>query len=257
MSVIKIEDRENGVRLLVLQRAKANAFDLELMLALSEAFQEGIRSSAVRSFVVTGSGKFFSAGLDLQALFQAQAQGGEAQKQFTEAMHHAFMDVWTCPKPTVAAVNGHAIAAGYLVAAACDFRYVCENQSQFGLNELVFGAGFPPIAIEIGRYIMGSRFPQAILSAQLFNWKTGLENGSFHQSFFSEGLLVQAACEYAAKLGKRPQEAYAHVKAQLLAPHLQRVLEEPDAHRQKTAAIYASPESMTAISAYIKSIVGG
>ena len=251
MSVVKIEDLSNGVRVVTLNRPKPNAFDIDLMVSVSEAMCEAAERSEIRAVVLTGEGDFFSAGLDFKAMMQAQGGGEAGAKRFSEAMEKAFIDVWTCPRPTVAAINGHAIAAGFLIAIGADFRFVYEGSGQYGLNEVLFGAGFPPIAIEMGRYVMGHNLHQAILTGQLFDWKGGLENKSFDQSFPSKEALMSAAIEKAAWLGTIPKEAYAHIKEQLIAPYLQQVLAEPEEHKKKTASIFTTQESSQAMMKYM------
>lgn len=247
MSVLRREERSGGVLLLTLDRPKANVFNEELMTALSGAMREAARDRAVRAVVISGEGRIFSAGLDFNAMMATVMEGDQGRARFGGAMQQTFIDVWTCPRPTVAAVNGHAIAAGYLIAAACDFRYVVEGPGDYGLNEVSFGAGFPPIAVEIGRYVMGPALPQAILGGRLFDWREGMENGSFTHSVPSADELLDAALAHAERLGRHPQEAYAHVKAQLIDPHLRRVRDETEAHKQKTADVFKTAESARAL----------
>ncbi len=256
MAALLIDDMPGGVRCLTLSRPRANAFDPALMLCLSDAMEQIAADKNVRAVVVTGAGDYFSNGLDFSALLETLGKDMAGLKRFSDAMKKAFLGVWTCPRPTVAAVNGPAIAAGFLVAAACDFRYVLEGVEKFGLNELAFGAGFPPIAIEIGRYALGRALPPAILGALLFSWEEGLKNGSFHKSFFSQEQLLKCAYEKAARLGKMPQEAYAHVKAQVLLPFLKRVMEQTPEHEKKTFAMYSTDESARAITEHIARITG-
>ena len=254
MSVLLTEDLAGGVRLVTLNRPKMHVFNIELMETLSSTVKAAEGDPNVRSILIRGAGPVFSAGLDFMAMMQAQGESPEQAQRFGNSMRQAFIDVWTCPKPTIAAVTGHAIAAGYFVAIACDFRYVVEGTGRYGINELSFGAGFPPIAVEIGRYVLQQHMPKAIQSAELFDWQEGLRNGTFHASFTSEELTLAAATEQAAKIGAMPREAYAHVKAQLLAPYLERVVNESDASKAQTAAVYNSEETLQAIIKYVSNI---
>jgi len=245
MAVLLHETLAGGVRLLTLNRPKQNPFDAELGDALSAAVKEAEGDPAVRALVLRGTGAVFSAGLDFKALMQSQMQAGG--EHFGTATSQALADVWTCPKPTVAAVTGHAIAFGFFAAVACDFRYVLEGPGKYGMNELSFGAGFPLLSIEIGRFALQRHMATAILSAELFDWREGLRNGTFHASFASEEQLMAAAVSRAAQIGAMPREAYAHVKEQLLRPYVERWKAETPAQQQVTAAIYRSDESMQAL----------
>lgn len=252
MSVLLTENFAGGVRLLTLHRPRMNVFNIELMQALSRAVKEAETDVTVRAVVIRGAGSVFSAGLDFQALITARAAGQTGP--FGEAMHQCFLDIWSCPKPTVASVTGHAIAAGFFVAAACDFRHVVEGPGQYGINELLFGAGFPPIAVEIGRWALQRNMAYAIQSAELFDWREGLRNGSFHASHADEDQTLAAALGRAATVGAMPQAAYAHVKAQLLAPYVQRVLGQTPALRERTAAIFENEETVHSMLKYVTGI---
>jgi enoyl-CoA hydratase len=251
MSVLLSEMLPGGVRLLTLNRPKANVFDIELMESLSAAVKDAEKDNAVRALLLRGTGSIFSAGLDFKAMVQARSESDAQSARFGNSMSQAFLDVWQCPKPTVAALTGHAIAAGFFVAIACDFRYVVESAGQYGMNELSFGAGFPAIAIEIGRYALQRDMPKAIQSAETFGWQEGLRNGSFHASFGNEDQLLAAAAAQAAKIGAMPREAYAHVKAQLLAPYVERVMAESAEMKQRTAEIFQSEETLQALMNYM------
>ena len=254
MSALKIEDLEEGVRLLTLNRPRVNALDLVLMGALCDAIDDAESDVNTRSVVITGAGETFSAGLDFKAMLASQMSG--ESDVFFEQAERCFSTLWRCKKPTIAAVNGHAIAGGFLILAACDLRVVKSGPGSYGLNELLFGAGFPPIAIEIGRYIMGHQFARAILTGRCFGWKEGLANGVFTHAVEPDADLIERALILARAQGKLPQPAYAHVKAQLLAPHLQCVEEESAEHRLKTREIYTSPETAQAMMRYMTKVLG-
>lgn len=254
MSLLAIEDHPGGVRLVAMDRAPVNAFDLELMLEVSRAFREADVEEGIRAVVITGSGPVFSAGLDFVAMLKVSKEGAESAVRFARTMHQTFMDVWACSCPTVAAINGSSIAAGYLIGAACDFRIVAEGPGEHGLNEIPFGAGFPAVAVEIGRSVMGPRVVQNLLSGALFDWKEGLENGSFTSSERPDALLAKAL-DMGRHLGAFPQPAYAHAKAQLIEPFVERVRAESEEQKEKTDAVFTSKETIAALMKHIQGVM--
>src|SRR5471030_2357073 len=105
-----------GIAVLTLTHGKANALDIELCEALAARFME-LRNSDAKAVVVTGQGKIFSAGVDLKRL----SEGGAAYvRKFLPALHKHYDTVFYHPKPVVAAINGHAIAGGCVLACCAD-----------------------------------------------------------------------------------------------------------------------------------------
>jgi len=112
--------------------------------AMGEAFRERLGvlalDESVRAVVLTGEGRAFSAGGDLDML-QSQADRGAAApgvawrsiRDEMSTFYRLFLTVRDLPCPTIAAINGHAVGAGFCVALGCDFRYVAEG-AKLGLN---------------------------------------------------------------------------------------------------------------------------
>src|SRR5512136_2800091 len=106
MGPVRVADHPGGVRLLTLDRPPANAEDETLISALGEALAAARTDDAVRAVVLTGQGPFFSGGFDLAAPRRDEATAHRLRDQFRDV----HLDLLACPKPTVAMVNGHAIA---------------------------------------------------------------------------------------------------------------------------------------------------
>ena len=106
------------ITVLRMDHGKANAMDVELLDGLSEALAEADASDA-QALVLTGTGRIFSAGVDL---FRVLDGGAEYLGRFLPALSRALKDLFAFPRPVVAALNGHAIAGGCILACACDHR---------------------------------------------------------------------------------------------------------------------------------------
>jgi enoyl-CoA hydratase len=138
------------VTVLHMTHGKANAMDLEFCRALSAQVQ-ACQQSAAGALVITGQGKMFSAGVDLRRLV---AGGAAYVHEFLPAMNHAFEALFAFPKPMVAAVNGHAIAGGCVIACCADYRVMARGPGRIGIPELLVGVPFPAVPLEIVRFAM-------------------------------------------------------------------------------------------------------
>ena len=142
-------ERTGEVATLRLAHGKASAMDLELCQALIEELQDAEKSDAT-AVILTGTGSIFSAGVDL---FRMTNEGSPYVERFFPALRDSLHALFTFPKPIVAAVNGHAIAGGCLLAAACDYRLM--SAGNIGVPELLVGVPFPAVAIEILKFACG------------------------------------------------------------------------------------------------------
>lgn len=122
------------VAVLTLDRPPANALTRAFFEEMTTRLEQLERDDSVRAVVLTGTGAFFSAGLDLFEVFDAPAAEFQA---FTAAFDAGFAALFGFPKPVVAAVNGHAIAGGIVLAAAADLRLLAAGTAKLGLTEVL------------------------------------------------------------------------------------------------------------------------
>jgi enoyl-CoA hydratase len=130
--MLSTEDRDDVV-VLRIEHGRVGALDVELLNALTEAV-----AAYDRAVVITGSGSSFSAGVDLRRTLDG---GRSYTEELLVALSRTFRAVFDHPRPTVAAVNGHAIAGGCVLALACDLRLM--SGGRIGLTELAVGVPFP------------------------------------------------------------------------------------------------------------------
>src|SRR3989442_2729868 len=152
-------DMQGAVAVVALERPPANALNRDFFIELG-ALIERLGAREVGSVVLTGSGRFFSAGLDL---FEIVAYDGAAWTDFTARFDAGFAGLFALTKPMVAAVNGHAIAGGAVLAACADYRFMAEGESRVGLTEIQVGVPFPSAALEPIRFSCpGPHLPQLL-----------------------------------------------------------------------------------------------
>jgi enoyl-CoA hydratase/carnithine racemase len=197
-----------------MRAGKANAIG-PAWLARMETLLDEALSAHPRALVITGYESFFSAGLDLPAL---DALGREQMSSFVMAFSRTMLRVFELPLPVVAAVNGHAIAGGCVLALQADFRVGARAEFRMGLNEVQLGIALPAVVLETLRAQVP---PQSLLpialEGRLFTPQEANALGLLHE-LVPPDRLEQRATERALELGALPPEAFAAVKRAIRAP---------------------------------------
>jgi enoyl-CoA hydratase len=219
MTVVRTDDRPGGVRVLTLDRPPANAIDDELLGDLDAAVVDAERDPSVNAIVLTGAGRFFSGGFDLKA---ERRQGGEVTRA-AERYKGANRRLFGCAKPTVAAINGHCVAGGFVFAMACDHRLAADGSYTIGVNEVAIGASWPIAAMEIMRARLPNRLlSELMLGARLYPGSEAERLGLADRMVPAAELEAEAVA-LAARVGSHPTEVYADTKQRLLGDALARI----------------------------------
>lgn len=207
----------DGVRILKLAHGKVSAIDIEFGEAIAREFADAMDAS-VKAVIVTGSGSSFSAGVDL---FRLIKEGSDYAQRFLVVLDRFLEQTLTFPKPVVAAINGHAIAGGCIIAAACDHRIMVEGNGRIGIPELAVGVPFPALPLQI----MAARLSSAALRDLVFTGRTVTVDEAKTLGLIDEkcpqGLLMDRAQEVARKLMEIPANAFALTKEAFYAPVLE------------------------------------
>jgi enoyl-CoA hydratase/carnithine racemase len=182
-----------------------NALGTPLLERLSVALTEA-RGAPL---LLTGAGDAFSAGLDLKEVASLEVHEMEIfLRRLTRVVEQLFRD----PGPTVAAVGGHAIAGGCILAAACDWRIATtEPRARIGVNEVAMGLRFPPGILEVLRYRV-PRLESAVLGSALHSPSEALALGLVDE--LSPDVMPRARAVLST-LSAHPREAYAAAKHDL------------------------------------------
>jgi enoyl-CoA hydratase len=242
---VDTRDMDGGVRILTLNRPPANAFNQELLHDLRAACEAAGRDDAVRAVVVTGNGKFFSGGIDLKVL--SAGIGTQEWNPATFASSDGVFALWTLAKPTVAMINGHAIAGGTILALACDLRIMARGPAKIGLNELALGIAPPRGAYEIGRLALTIQKMWKIgLRAELYDADTARTLGLIDE-VVDPGDLERSCVAAARRLGAYPREAYAYSKRLAQREAVQAVLNEAEEQRRVLIEVWTSAETTGAL----------
>jgi enoyl-CoA hydratase/carnithine racemase len=232
------------VRVLTLSSGSVNAQDVELLEELASAVRELARSDA-GALVVTGAGRAFSAGVDLNRVVQG---GTGYTDRLVPALSAAFEAMFSYPGPTVAAINGAAIAGGCVLACACDRRLI-GPEAQIGAAEVRVGVPFPVTALEVMRYACGIHADEVLLGGRNYRGAEAVARGLAHRVVDDE--LMDAAVAEASDLGGIPADAYRQTKTQLHAPTMARI-QAARGVDDEVRRMWGTDETLRRIAAYVE-----
>jgi enoyl-CoA hydratase len=235
------------VAILKMTHGKANAMDAALCEAMIKRLDQ-VRSSPAQALVVTGQGNIFSAGVDL---VRALDGGPDYFRHFLPPLRAMFEALFFYPKPLVAAVNGHAIAGGCVLACAADRALMTRESGRIGITELLVGVPFPVIALEIMRFAAApERFETMVLSGATFPPEAAAGLGLIDEVVPADVLMDRAiaAAEALAALGA---DAFALTKRQIRQPVRERLDKDGPLFDAAVDAIWYAPETAARIRDYV------
>jgi len=238
---------DSGIAVLSIAHGKANALDIELCEAAARCFNDLGRSDA-RAVVVTGQGRMFSAGVDLLRV----GSGGAAYvREFLPALHQLFDAAFFHPKPVVAAINGHAIAGGCVLACCADRRIMARGSGRIGVTELLVGVPFPALAFEVVRFAVPARYlPEFTYGGATYDAETAVQRGLIDEVVDADGLLEDAMA-LARELALLSPPAFAQAKKQLRQEVTERIARSGAATDKIVTDIWAAPETLGRIRDYV------
>jgi len=240
-----------GIRTLKLAHGKVGAIDIELGDALLKEMEDA-GDPSVKAVILTGSGSSFSAGVDL---FRVLRDGPEYGRRFLPVLDHFLRAALTLPKPMIAAINGHAIAGGCILAATCDHRIMSEGAARIGIPELAVGVPFPALPLQI----MSARVADGPLRDLVYTGRTVLIDEAKALGLVDEkcpsGMLMDRAMEIAERLLAIPAGAFALTKQAFYTPILERTKQLADMNARVVDA-WLQQHTYDTIRAYLEKTVG-
>lgn len=248
--MIERDDRD-GIRILRLAHGKVSALDIELGEAFVSEMADAATAS-IKAVILTGSGSSFSAGVDL---FRVVKDGPDYGRRFLPVLDALLRSALTLPKPMVAAINGHAIAGGCILAACCDHRIMVEGNGRIGVPELAVGVPFPALPLQI----MSARVADGPLRDLVFTARTVQVDEAKAMGLVDEkcpsGMLIDRAMETAERLATIPAGAFALTKASFVTPILQRT-DQLAGLNARVVDAWLQPHTYDTIRAYLERTVG-
>lgn len=235
------------IAILHMAHGKANAMNIEFCQALTARFAE-LRTAPARAVIVTGTGRIFSAGVDLPRLVEG---GVPYVREFLPALNEMLAAVFAYPKPVVASINGHAIAGGCVLACAADRRLMAKEGGRIGVTELLVGVPFPAAAMEIMRNATAPQyFEHAIFSGATFTPDDAAARGMVDEIAEPEQLPGRALSAAMALAALSP-EAFALSKRQTRQPSLERLERDGARIDDEVMKVWCAHDTLDRIRDYV------
>jgi enoyl-CoA hydratase/carnithine racemase len=214
MSFVGIE-RNEAVAIMRLSRGKVNALNEEFVDELQEKLLKLREDQDTRAIILTGQGKFFSFGFDIPEFLGYSKESFLGYLRKFSSLHSL---LFFYPKPVIAALNGHTMAGGCMLAFACDHRIMVSGKAKIALNEISFGSSVFAGSVEMLKHCVGTlAAEQILLSGAMYSAEEALNLGLVNRVVQEDELQEEAlsvARDYAAKSGP----AFASIKKLLRGP---------------------------------------
>lgn len=243
--MIELESISPGLRVLRFAHGPVSALDTRFLLAIRQTLAQTARSG--EALVLTGTGTAFSAGVDLRSYLD----GGPAYvDDFWPALSGVFSDLLHYPRPVVAAINGHAIAGGCVIACCADYRVM--SGGTIGVPEMLVGIPFPSSALAAVRLTVGPRAASLVCTGENLAPAAALAQGLVDE-VVEPAQLRDRAIARATRMAAVPPETFGHTKAALRREILDELAgpgsTQADAQAQQ---IWASPAGRGAVAAFVE-----
>lgn len=213
----------DGIMTLTLDDGARNALTIETFQELIDGFDSA--DDSVKAIVLAGREGALSAGLNLKWMASATR---EQIQELLVIFGRAIMRIWTEPRPTVCAATGHALAAGTMLAMACDHAVAAEGEFAWGLTETQIDFELPQFALLLTSHnVRRDRLEDLLLPGRKVDPATAVEAG-FADELVPADQVLDHATEAARELGALPARAYAGTKQRIRGLGAQRILEGLD-----------------------------
>ena len=213
---------EDGIAQITMDDGKANAMNWGFFKEMGKRMDQA-ESDGAKALVITGRPGFFSGGLDLKLLPTLSAsEMGDFLITFARTM----LRVFSFPVPTIAAITGHAIAGGAMLAFACDRRFALDGPYRIQMNETLIGIPLPSWMFLIARSAIPSRWRnEALLHARAYNPNEALERGILDAVAPEANSLAAQVKAATAEMLSLNLPAYAASKKNLRQEEIEHVLD--------------------------------
>jgi methylglutaconyl-CoA hydratase len=211
-NLVLYELRPPAVVLTLNRPDKRNALSRALIAAIRETILRAIDDAVVRCVIITNAGPTFCAGMDLAELQQSLANAKNQSNVWDDALRLAevYDLIYTLPKPTIAAINGPAVAGGAGLVTVCDLA-IATPESKFGYPEVRRGLVAAMVMPHLLRHVGERMARQLLLTGELIDAETAKQSGLIN-AVVPAGQLLEKALTLARTIAAGGPEALAATK---------------------------------------------
>ena len=248
-TTLSLEINEAIATITLSRPEKRNAISSAMLDELPAALAETEKSPA-RVTILTGAGKAFCSGMDLEGLKALAENSPEQNLEDSNRMMRMFHSLYTFPKPLIAAVNGAAIAGGCILSTLCDFTLAVPG-TKFGYTEVRIGFIPALVSVFLTRQIGEKRTRDLLLTGRIFESKEAHQMGLVTEIVSPERLMERAQ-ELAATLLENSPTSLIRTKA-LLYENSKEVLEkELEAAVRENANIRSTKDFQEGLASFLE-----
>jgi enoyl-CoA hydratase/carnithine racemase len=230
---------DNHIGTIRMERGKVHALNEEHIEQLGSAFHQLESDDNARSIILTGTDKFFSFGLDVPELYDYKP---DDCRRFLTKFTDLYSYLFIYPKPVIAAINGHAIAGGCMLAAACDRRIMMTGRGRIALNEVTFGSTVFHGAMEMFKYLCGRKAEIIAGLGAMYSAEEALNLGLIDEIADVDDLKIKTIDQAGKYLAVDPV-AFKAIKELLRGPVFERMREGEADSIQRFIEIWYSPST--------------
>ncbi len=214
---------EDGVIIATIEYGKTNSITEKALETLDEIVRNLNENDELKGLVLTGAGKTFSSGFDLPMFLGFKDL--EEVVAFFRKEEEILINLFTCTKPVVAALNGAAVAGGFITAMAADYRIVKNHPKiKLGMNEIKIGLGLSIVQTEVVRFGLDSdrTYRDVMYFGELYDIQKAKEIGIVDE-IAEEADLIPRAKQVVSQWIDNPGRAFRLLKGSLRKPYENRM----------------------------------
>jgi methylglutaconyl-CoA hydratase len=249
MQTLRVSTQENVTTIALNRPERRNAISREMMEELGAALAEAAAGPS-RVVILTGEGRAFCAGMDLEMLQTTASQAPEQTLEESRRMARAFLGLYRFPKPVIAAVNGAAVAGGCGLATMCDFA-LAVPEAKFGYTEVRIGFLPALVSVFLTRQLAEKHAADLLLTGRIIDAAEALRMGLISEVVAGDKLMSRAH-ELAVTLAANSPESLRRTKSLMRSFAAAEIDREIELALQENAAIRQTADFREGVASFLE-----